>query len=275
MRVIAKIFIILTALSLVCLVFTHVLTSTVTNDVVLSKQLSSAGVYELGAKSLQDSVRESLKAANVTGGVTDEILATSITSTSVSSAAQPLVKEFSQWIVAESGSLNLVLDLTGIKSQIVREAKLKGSIETSFVATREVPDELRLLPKGDTKNNYSGLQQAYKQASAALPILLVMALGGIALLVLLALRLPHKRMAWPGWALVAAAVTGIIIVYSAPVFLSATVFNNASNGVDINRVGIGLVRGLLDDSRVYWYGLAAVGAGLIAVSMPLARRYKK
>jgi hypothetical protein len=276
MRVIAKIIIILTSLALVCLVGAHVITSSVTNEDLLSKQFESAGVYSLGAESLQESFQESLKAANVSDPVVGEILAKSVTAEAVASAAKPVIGEFTDWIVAKGGEeLKLALDLTSIKSQIVRESKLRGSIETSFVVTREVPDSLSLLETSKAGSNYEGLQQAYQRANALVLPLLVGVLAGMGLLVLLALRLPHKRLAWPGWVLIAAAVVGIVLVYATPTLLAATILKEGAVNAEINRISLGLIRATLDASRLYWYVLAAAGAGLFALSIPLQHRYNK
>lgn len=277
MRLIAKIIIIITSVALVALVLCYSVTQSLVTPKKLSSSLSNAGAYSMGADGLRSSFKQSLAAANVSGPEVDAILVAAVSTSAVEKAATPAIQNATEWLKnADARRLTVYLDLTSIKSQIVREAKLRRNIETGFVATREIPDQQNLLGGSGASKNIDGVRVAYRKvADLVWPLALGVAVG-IGLLLLLSLRLPHKRLAWPGWVLLAAAAGGIALCYVLPVGLGATLLQpGKGSGLDVNGVALALIRSSMHDTLLSWYFLATIGAVLMAASTVEARKYHK
>lgn len=279
MRVIAKFVIAVTVFSLVLLVLCFAFTRQFSNPQKLDQHLRSANVYELGAQSLRSSIKASLAEANVTSPELDSMLTKSVSAQSVAAAAQPLLQSITEWlqspVVAEP---SFALDMTSIKSQLVRESRLASSVEVGFVVTREVDDSIALNPKPSAESNsgLKGFKERYDQLNAFIGPLLAVTAGGLLLLVVLALRLPPKRLAWPGWVFIISAVIGIALVYVLPTILGATVLQGSGElGKEGSKAILAFIRSTIGSTRPYWYVLAACGAGLLALSVPVGYTYKK
>jgi len=281
MRVIAKFIIAITAVCLAALVFCLTLTQQLGDRKSLDNFLDSAKVYSVGADALRASVQQSLTVSNVDGEASKAIIAKSITTESVRSAAQPLLLSLTDWLrSADALQPRLVFDMSGIKSQLVREARRNNSPEVSFVVTREVQDSYVLSSNSekDKATDLSGVKKTYQQLNGLIAPLFLAVITGLVLLVLLALRLPHKRLAWPGWALLGSSAIGIVLIYGLPFVLGVTVLSDgARTGLNpqTNQALQEFIAQLFMSSRWYWYGMAAVGAGLVASSLPLAHAHKK
>ncbi len=276
MRLIAKILIGLTSAALVLLVLSLSLTQVVTSPKVLSVKLEKAGVYSLGSDALKSSFVTTLTSANVAPEVANAVVNASVSAGAVATAAQPALQSVSSWLASShTESLTLSLDLTGIKSQISRQAKLSGSPEVSFVATREIPDQQELV---GTKSQQSleALKAAYQRAVAMIPVLALSTVTGLVLLVLLAFRRPNKRLAWPGWSLVWAGVVGLAIAFITPFMVEQTLPKSGQAATDKSAaVALSLVRLLANDTRVFWFVLLVAGSALVCVSLIIHKDPKK
>ncbi len=238
----------------------------------VSTKLEQAGAYAVGADELQTSLTRSLTAANIPEPVAKSVVSVSVTATSVATAAQPAISSVTSWLTSTSARpLAIGLDLSGIKAQIERQAKLKGSPEVGFVATREIQDEYALV---DQKNqqSFEGIKTSYQQAVQMMPMLGLGVLIGLALLVIMAIRQPSKRLAWPAWVLLIAGGVIMLLIVAIPVIAQLTLPKGTNSFAPI---GVGLARALAESARGYGYALLTLGAGLLAFSAVVKHNHKK
>ncbi len=272
MRLLARIVIVLTAMLLATLVYCLVITQGLASAKAVSDKLESSGVYALGSDALQTSLIASLTAANIPEPVASRVVQLSVTPKSVKTAAQPALTTATDWLKSTSKSpLTANLDLSGIKAQIVRQAKLSGSAEVGFVATREVKDELPLVDTTLSKR-LMGAKEGYQRAVEVIPTLAIAILAGLIILILLAIRQPSKRISWPAWVLLLAGGIILFLMYGVPFVVSLTVPKQSS---PMDTIPVDLTRALVEDTRVYGYALVLLASVLLVLSAVVSRQDKK
>lgn len=241
----------------------------------LSGSLDQAGAFAAGADVLKQSFVSSLTAANVAEATANTVIDASVSTTAVATSAQPALRSFANWLTSKDQTpLVLALDLAGIKSQISRQAKLSGNSEVSFVATREIPDEWQLVDE-DGQDNVAGIKSGYKRAVELMPALALGVVVGLGLLVVLALRQPSRRLAWPAWTLIIAGLITLVLIFALPLLPLYTLPKGGQNQQQLSTVVVGLVRGLAQATKIYAYMLLGSGAVLLALSLVVKRRQKQ
>ncbi len=261
---------------LVGLVYCWSITQVIVAPKELSSSLDQAGAYSTGADVLKQSFVSSLTAANVAEPTARSVIEASVSATAVATSAQPALRSFSSWLKSQDQApLILSLDLTGIKSQIARQAKLSGSSEVSFVATREIQDELTLVGE-DAQQNITGIKTGYQRAVELIPVLAMSIAIGLGLLVLLALRQPSKRLSWPAWTMIIAGAAVLLLMFVLPLIPQYTL-PKGGQGQDeqVGVIAVGLVRGLAQGAKLYAYLLLGLGSALLAFSLVVKRNHAK
>jgi hypothetical protein len=272
MRLLARIVIVITAILLTALAYCFVVTQALASPKAVSDKLEVSGVYALGSDALQTSLITSLITANIPEPIAQRIVKLSVTPRSIETAAQPALIAATSWLTSTSASpLVASLDLSGIKAQIARQAKLSGSPEVGFVSTREVKDEIPLVDDATSKR-LADIKAVYQKAVELIPVLATAVLVGFAILVLLAIRQPGNRIAWPAWAMLLAGGVIVMLVYGAPLAASLTLPKQSEG---LGSIGPDLVRALVENARAYGYTLVFMASILLAVSMVVSRRHNK
>ena len=225
---------------------------------------------------LKQSFVSSLTAANVAEPTARAVVEASVSATSVATSAQPALRSFTAWLKSQDQApLILSLDLTGIKSQISRQAKLSGNAEVSFVATREIPDELILVGE-DAEQNVTGIKTGYARATSLIPALALGVAIGLGLLVLLAVRQPSKRLSWPAWTMAIAGAAILALMFIAPLIPQYTLPKGGQGQEEqVGLIVVGLVRGLAQGTKMYAYLLLGLGVVILAFSLVVKRHHTK
>lgn len=276
MRIVSKILIAITALALVGFVSVYALNSTITSPEALSSSLERAGVYTQGSVAMRSVINSSLADAKLDPKAVGYVVDSSVSADSVRQAAKPALQDITTMLGSSSFvAREIAFDMSSIKSQMIREAKLQGSYDAAFVMSRDMSDRL-VLVKADEPDKTASLYVNYKSVSNSASWLGLAVLGGLILMIVLAFGKSYKRLAWPGWTFLIAGVIGLSLDYGVPFVLNATLLAPTAKGSgEYNGVVSGLVGALLETPNIYYYTLITVGLGLLATSMVMHKKHDK
>lgn len=290
MKTIARLIIIIAAISLSAVVVSWHIVSILGSPTAINTALERGGAYDQAARQLQDKLKRDI--AEGTNVTTEAVLNRSVEQAVNAQLMQvvisPHLRDLTDWLHGTSDAVpDITIDASRIKQAVIQTASAAVPAELSgqirFEVTRVLPDSVPLLGADDrtaaqTAASLQSVKRTYDRLQRDLVIELAVTLGLLFGLVVLGVRNRRQMVRRPAEVFLLAAVLVALISYPMQFIISSTILSSgnftAGQGSELD-----LIRSLtgytLNGLLPYAVGLAVIGCLLFAVSLFLPKPARK